>query len=337
MGLRFIFMLTRNDKTVEDAEQHLKTALSAGVHHIGFKDVGLPVSSLTELNAQIKAGGATSYLEVVSLDKESEIESAHAAVSLGVDILLGGTHVDEVLPILAGKGIRYYPFPGKISGHPSVLEGTIDEVVQSARALTAKAGVDGLDLLAYRSRQNVPELMRAVCAATDKPVIMAGSIRSREHIAVVKEVGAAGFTIGTAALDGEYPAEAPDLASQLRAIMKDVAQVNDHISPFPKMNLDQSFSRLDHPWQSSPAGQVNDMQIQLARFEGDYVWHYQPSKDTAFFVHKGRLMMKFRDRDEVIGQGEFIVVPRGVEHCPVAISKSCEVVLLGPGPGDERV
>ncbi len=336
MGLRFIFMLTRNDKTVVRAQTHLETALAAGVHHIGFKDVGLPVSALTELNAAIKAGGATSYLEVVSLDQASEVESARAAVAFGVDILLGGTHVDEVLPVLAGSGVRYYPFPGRISGHPSVLEGGIDEVVRSAQDITNKPGVDGLDLLAYRSRQNVPELMKAVCAATEKPVIMAGSIRSREHISVVKEVGAAGFTIGTAALDGEYPADGPELASQLRAIMKDVAQVNDHISPFPKMNLDQSFSDIDHPWQSSLAGQVNDMQIRLARFEGDYVWHYQPAKDTAFFVHKGRLMMKFRDRDEVVEQGEFIVVPHGVEHCPVAMSQTCEVVLLGPGPGDEH-
>ena len=59
MGLRFIFMLTRNDKTMEDAEQHLATALAAGVHHIGFKDIGLPFDRLKELNAAIKAGKAT--------------------------------------------------------------------------------------------------------------------------------------------------------------------------------------------------------------------------------------------------------------------------------------
>ena len=112
MGLRFIFMLTRDDKTVEEAEQHLKIALAAGVHHIGFKDVGLPFERLKKLNAAINAGGATSYLEVVSLDKESEISSAKAAVEIGVDILLGGTNVDAVLPILAGTNIQYFPFPG---------------------------------------------------------------------------------------------------------------------------------------------------------------------------------------------------------------------------------
>ena len=73
MGLRFIFMLTSNDRTVEDAEIHLGTALAAGIHHIGFKDIGLSFDRLKNLNSAIKSGGATSYLEVVSLDKKSEI------------------------------------------------------------------------------------------------------------------------------------------------------------------------------------------------------------------------------------------------------------------------
>ena len=76
MGLRFIFMLTRNDRTVDDASEQLKPALALGVRHIGFKDIGLSVGQLKALNQAIKAGGATSYLEVVSLDQESEINSA---------------------------------------------------------------------------------------------------------------------------------------------------------------------------------------------------------------------------------------------------------------------
>ncbi|WP_419905472.1 cupin domain-containing protein [Kiloniella sp.] len=330
MGLRFIFMLTRNDKTVDDAEKHLKTALAAGVHHIGFKDVGLPFPRLKELNQAIKDGGATSYLEVVSLDKESEISSAKAAVEIGVDILLGGTNVDAVLPILKGTGIQYYPFPGNIVGHPSILEGSIEEIVASAKDLTSREGVDGLDLLAYRSPGNVEELMAAVSAATDKPVIMAGSIDTKTRIDDVKTSGAAGFTIGTAALDGIYPAEGEDLDAQLRSILKDVAEVNNHISSISTKNLDQSFSKFDETWSPRIAGQVNNMMVKLAKFEGDFVWHYHTVEDELFFVHKGTLMMKFRDRDEVVNEGEFIIVPHGVEHCPVAMSDVCEVLLLEP-------
>lgn len=331
MGLRFIFMLTRNDETVRDANVHLETALAAAIHHIGFKDVGLPFPALKKLNAKIKAGGATSYLEVVSLDRDSEIASARAAVEIGVDILLGGTHVDEVLPILANTPIQYYPFPGKIVGHPSVLEGSIEAIAASAKALAAKAGVHGLDLLAFRSTGNVAELMKAVCAVTDKPVIMAGSIDTPELISCVKESGAAGFTIGTAALDGKYPATTKSLLDQLSAIMKNVAEINNHISPYAKENLGQSFSELEDTRHPRVIGQINNMQLRLAKFKGDFTWHHRANEDELFLVHKGRLMMKFRDRDEILEAGEFIIVPHGVDHCPVPMSDTCEVVLLKPG------
>lgn len=330
MGLRFIFMLTRNDKTVEDAEQHLKTALAAGVHHIGFKDVGLPFDRLKELNKTIKAGGATSYLEVVSLDADSEVSSAKAAVDIGVDVLLGGTNVDAVVPIIEGSGISYFPFPGRIEGHPSVLAGSIDEIVASAEALAEREGVDGLDLLAYRSSENVRGLIAAVCAAVDKPVFVAGSIGSRERIEIVRRSGAAGFTIGTAALDGDYAADSPELELQLRSIQRDVAGVNNHLSPHRPKNLSKAFSSFSDTWSPKIAGQVNDMHVKLVKLEGEFVWHHHRDEDELFFVHKGKLLMKFRDRDEVIDEGEFIVVPHGVEHCPVALSEVCEVMLFEP-------
>jgi mannose-6-phosphate isomerase-like protein (cupin superfamily) len=320
MGLRFIFMLTRNDRTVPDASQQLQTALSLGVRHMGFKDIGLPIEQLKGLNAAIKAGGASSYLEVVSLDRESEIVSAKAAVEIGVDVLLGGTRVDDVLPILKGTGIQYFPFAGRITGHPSVLEGSIEEIVESAKAITAKDGVHGLDLLAYRSAENVPDLMKAVCAAVSKPVFMAGSIDTPERIAVVQNAGAAGFTIGTAALDGKYPASGKDVPSQLSAIIRDVAALNKHLSPIRKKNLSTAPA-------GKAGGQVNNLQFRVARFEGSSPWSFRQHGDELFFVHRGRLLMRFRDREEIVEPGEFIVVPHGVEHCAVALDgEACEVL-----------
>ena len=321
MGLRFIFMLTRNDRTVADASEQLQTALALGVRHIGFKDIGLSIDLLKALNAAIKAGGATSYLEVVSLDRESEIASARAAAEIGVNVLLGGTRVDDVLPVIAGTDIEYCPFPGRITGHPSVLDGSIAEIVESAKALAAREGVHGFDLLAYRSKEDVPALIKAVCVA--------GSIDTPERIAVVKEAGAAGFTIGTAALDGDYPAQQKGISGQLAAILRDVATLNKHISRFHKMNLASSFQRFSDTWSPKIAGQVNNMQIKLTKFTGEFVWSFHKQEDEPFFVHKGRLLMKFRDRDEIVEAGEFIVVPHGVEHCPVALDDTCEVVLFG--------
>lgn len=332
MGLRFIFMLTRSDRTVEDASAHLKAALKVGVRHIGFKDIGLPMGQLKQLNRAIREGGATSYLEVVSLDKSSEIASATAAVEIGTDILLGGTRVDDALPILKGTGIQYCPFPGRVTGHPSVLDGSIEEVVASAKHLTSRAGVHGLDLLAYRSMtEHVPSLIKAVCAATDKPVYVAGSIDGPEQIAAVKEGGAAGFTIGTAALDGRYPAAGHDVPTQLMAIIRDVAKLNHHLSGYHKKSLATAFGGFSETWSPKIAGQINDMQLKLAKFTGEFVWHFHKQEDELFFVYKGRLLMKLRDRDEVVEEGEFIVVPRGVEHCPVSLDGTCEVVLLEPG------
>lgn len=214
----FIFMLTSNDRTIPDALEQLPAVIAAGVRHIGFKDIGLPFEALATLQRAIKTAGATSYLEVVSLDRESELSSVRSALRLGVDYLLGGTHVDDVLPLIKDKGIRYYPFPGRITGHPSTLEGAPEDIVASARMLAAREGVHGLDLLAYRAAVDVPELIRAVCEAVRKPVIVAGSIDRRERIHAVISGKAAGFTVGTAALDGRFPAAFPGLTHQLLSI-----------------------------------------------------------------------------------------------------------------------
>lgn len=330
MGLRFIFMLTRNDRTVEDASEQLQTALSLGVRHIGFKDIGLPIAQLRALNEAIKTGGATSYLEVVSLDRNSEIASARAAVEIGVDVMLGGTRADDVLPIIAGTSIQYCPFPGRIVGHPSTLEGSIDDIVASAKELAARDGVHGLDLLAYRSKEDVPALMKAVCAATSKPVYIAGSIATPERISVVKQAGAAGFTIGTAALDGKYPAQDAGVPTQLAAIIRDVARLNNHLSPFSKKNLAASFSQLSDSQTPLVSDRINDMQIKLAKVTGESAWTFSLHDDKLIFVHKGRLLMRFRDRDEVVEEGEFIVVPHGVEHRRAVIRDPCEVVVIEP-------
>ena len=81
MAFDFIFMMTENDRTILNARARLDDVLQGGCQHIGFKDVGLPPEELKGLAADIRSAGARSYLEVVSLDKESEIASARAAVA----------------------------------------------------------------------------------------------------------------------------------------------------------------------------------------------------------------------------------------------------------------
>jgi hypothetical protein len=220
MSPDFIFMLTRADSTIEDAEARLPEALAAGVRHVGFKDVGLPASALRRLADAIRQAGVTCYLEVVSLDAASEAASARMAVDLGVDVLMGGVRPEAVTPILAGSPIRYYPYPGEVVGHPCILAGTVEATLESARRLLATPGVDGLDLLAYRFAGDAEGLMRAVCqAAAGRPVVIAGSLDRAERLAAVVAAGASAFTVGTAALEGVFPCGSP-LGDQLTYILQ---------------------------------------------------------------------------------------------------------------------
>jgi hypothetical protein len=223
MTIGFIFMATRGDRTVPEARALIDEAVELGVANIGFKNVGLPRAALKELARAIKAAGAKSFFEVVSLDRESELHSAKAAADYGVDWLMGGVLASEVAPIARAAGLLYAPFPGAVVGHPSELVGATDEITASARTLADINGVGGLDLLAYRRQGDAPSLMRAVVGAVEKPVIVAGSIDDPSRIAAVARCGAAGFTIGSAAIEGAFPASERGFAGQIRAIQQAVA------------------------------------------------------------------------------------------------------------------
>ncbi len=263
MGFDFILMLTENDRTIRDARARLDEALEGGVRHIGFKDVGLPLPELRALADAIRAAGGRSYLEVVSLDAESEMASARAAVDLDVDVLLGGTRAAEVTEVTRHHPVRYYPFPGRITGHPSVLEGPESDIVASARALAALEHVHGLDLLAYRYAGDVPRLMAAVSAAVPKPVIVAGSIDSADRVEAAAAAGAQGFTVGTAALTGAFPAETEGFAGQVRAILSITARAQALSTAPRRIALVAHDTRKAHlsAWVTRHAGRLSAHRI----------------------------------------------------------------------------
>jgi hypothetical protein len=211
--IEFIFMLTRNDQTVPEARRVYDTLRDSGLRYVGFKDVGLPPGQLRELASAMRADGRQVFLEVVSEHAEDELRSVEAALDIGVDWLMGGTHADEALAILDQIGPpgtpgrpRYCPFPGRVVDHPSILEGSIEDICASARALTARPGVEGLDLLAYRWQGDVPRLVRAVVDSASGPIVAAGSVDSAERIEALARAGAWAFTIGGAIFDRRLPA-----------------------------------------------------------------------------------------------------------------------------------
>lgn len=96
-----------------------------------------------------------------------------------------------------------------------------------------------------------------------------------------------------------------------------------------KVNLAEKFGLFAEHWSPQIAGEVNDAYVKLVKFAGEFVWHHHEAEDEMFLVVKGSMTMKLRDRDVEVGEGEFIIIPRGVEHMPVA-DEEAHVILFEP-------
>src|SRR3972149_10803830 len=95
------------------------------------------------------------------------------------------------------------------------------------------------------------------------------------------------------------------------------------------VNIAHKLSLFQEYWSPRIVGELNDSYVKLVKLKGEFVWHQHENEDELFLVVKGRLLIKLRDRDLWIGEGEFVIVPRGVEHCPVA-EDEVHVLLLEP-------
>lgn len=95
------------------------------------------------------------------------------------------------------------------------------------------------------------------------------------------------------------------------------------------VNRKEKFSRFSDYCNPRVIGEVNDCQVKAVKLKGEFIWHHHDAEDELFLVVKGTLRMKFRDRDAIVHEGEFVVVPRGVEHCAVA-DKEVHILLIEP-------
>jgi len=198
-----IVMLTHHDKTVPDALELFERTKEYPIKHWGFKDVGLPPDQMQTVVTAMKGAGKTTFLEVVSLSEAEGLRGAQLAVELGFDILMGTVFFPSIGAYLKDKAVRYYPFPGHVHSHPSILDGEIDQIVAHACELEAY-GVHGLDLLTYRYNGEATYLLKQVVEATRIPIVSAGSIASFERINEVWDSGAWGFTIGSAFFERKF-------------------------------------------------------------------------------------------------------------------------------------
>ncbi len=98
---------------------------------------------------------------------------------------------------------------------------------------------------------------------------------------------------------------------------------------FDVINLTKKFKLFQEPWHPKIVGELNDSYVKLAKLKGEFVWHHHDNEDELFLVVKGTLVIKLRDRDLTIREGEFVIIPKGMEHLPVA-EEEVHVLLLEP-------
>ena len=97
-----------------------------------------------------------------------------------------------------------------------------------------------------------------------------------------------------------------------------------------RVNLSDTFAQIGDYWNPRIVGDVNDMHVKLVKLKGEFVWHHHDAEDELFLVVTGRLRMELTTGHRDIGPGEFIIVPRGTEHRPVALTDDVHVLLLEP-------
>jgi Mannose-6-phosphate isomerase len=107
--------------------------------------------------------------------------------------------------------------------------------------------------------------------------------------------------------------------------------MSEQISTMPvaKVSLTEKFAAISDQWNPRVVGELNGQQVKLVKFTGPFVWHHHQHEDEFFLVHRGSFRMEFRDRTVKLEPGEFLIVPRGVEHRPVADTET-EVLLFEP-------
>jgi mannose-6-phosphate isomerase-like protein (cupin superfamily) len=95
------------------------------------------------------------------------------------------------------------------------------------------------------------------------------------------------------------------------------------------VNLTEKFSAFNEHWHPKTAGELNGQAVRLVKFQGPFLWHHHEEKDELFLVIKGRFTMQLRDANIEVGEGESVIIPRGVEHCPIA-EEEVHVLLFEP-------
>jgi mannose-6-phosphate isomerase-like protein (cupin superfamily) len=202
------------------------------------------------------------------------------------------------------RGLVFFGFPLHAPGREGVERGLH----------LADVSVPMLFLQGTRDKLADPSLIRQVT----------GSLGDRATLHVVEEADH-GFHV--LKRSGRTDADVIEELAETTAAWTDTLE--GPMTRTEKVNLTEKFDLFDDHWHPRIVGQVGDTQVKVARLVGEFDWHAHENEDELFLVHRGRLLIRLRDRDVWLDEGEFFIVPGGVEHQPVA-EQEVELVLIEP-------
>jgi hypothetical protein len=218
----FIFMLTHHDVTVSDALEILEKVRGTGLKYIGCKDIGLNTDQYVELFSRMKRYGMETFLEVVTYNKEEHLRGVDLALRIGADNLIGGmpSYTEMTSSYLRDKGkqVNFFPYIGKVVGHPCILEGNIEEIINDGKR-SEVLGIDGINLLLYRYKGDQNELLEEAVKQLRVPLIVAGNVNNFDQIEELKKEEVWAFTIGGAIFEKKF-VEDGDIENQIEAVLK---------------------------------------------------------------------------------------------------------------------
>ena len=219
--MEFIFMLTHHDVTIPNALQVFDEVKDTGLKCVGCKDVGLNVEQYKELFGAFRKHGIKSFLEVVTYSEQEHFHGVDLALQIGADNLIGGMppYTKKTMDYLKEKEKRlgFYPYIGKITEHPCILGGTIEQIIKDGKE-AEKCGINGINLLLYRYTDDQKKLLKAT-KELRVPLIVAGNVANFEQIKELKGNGIWAFTIGGAIMEKKFVKDGSD-RQQIESVLR---------------------------------------------------------------------------------------------------------------------
>jgi hypothetical protein len=220
--VEFIFMLTHHDVTIPNALEVLDEIKDSGLKCIGCKDIGLKPDQYEELFSEFRKYGMQSFLEVVTYSEEEHFRGIDLGLRIGADNIIGGmpVYTKKTIEYLKQKQAptRFFPYVGKVTGHPCVLGGKVEEIIRDAND-AAKQGANGVNLLLYRYSDDQKRLLTKAAREIQIPLLVAGNVVNFEQIRELRANRVWAFTIGGAVLEKKFATNA-STREQIQAVLK---------------------------------------------------------------------------------------------------------------------